>query len=328
MDYTRREFIRKSSLTATGVVVGTGLAPLLGCTSEERGGLGVDEPVIDIHQHTDYGGRTHPELIAHQRSMGVNKTILLPAGRPVRTEATHFGESNGLAAGCSGNRVCYELAREHPDLFLFGVNEVPGLPDTVKELETYLDLGAKVIGESKFGLACDSAEMQEIYEVAQTWGVPVLMHWQYERYNHGFDRFDRMLEKYPDVHFIGHSRTWWANIGKELTDQTQHSYPQEAVTPGGWTDQLLVRYPNMHGDLSQMSGLMALTRDEGHAREFLDRHQDQLLFGSDCSDRSPSDPEAICDQGTPILDAIRRLSPNKEVERKILYENAMKLFSI
>jgi len=53
------------------------------------------------------------------------------------------------------------------------------------------------------------------------------------------------------------------------------------VTTGGLTDRLLADYPNMYGDLSAGSGLNALTRDEVHAREFLARHQDKLLYGSD-----------------------------------------------
>ena len=45
------------------------------------------EPVIDIHQHTDYSGRTDEQLIAHQRKMGVTHTVLLPAGRFFGLEA-------------------------------------------------------------------------------------------------------------------------------------------------------------------------------------------------------------------------------------------------
>ena len=40
----------------------------------------------------------------------------------------------------------------------------------------------------------------------------------------------------------------------------------------------------MYGDLSAGSGLNALTRDEDFTRDFLTRHQDKLLYGSDCSD--------------------------------------------
>ena len=40
----------------------------------------------------------------------------------------------------------------------------------------------------------------------------------------------------------------------------------------------------MYGDLSAASGLNRLTRDKDHARGFIQRHQDKLLYGSDCSD--------------------------------------------
>ena len=40
----------------------------------------------------------------------------------------------------------------------------------------------------------------------------------------------------------------------------------------------------MYGDLSAGSGLNALLRDEDHAREFLKRHQNKLMYGSDCND--------------------------------------------
>ena len=38
------------------------------------------EPIIDIHQHTTYRERTSAQLMAHQQTMGVTQTILLPAG--------------------------------------------------------------------------------------------------------------------------------------------------------------------------------------------------------------------------------------------------------
>jgi len=40
----------------------------------------------------------------------------------------------------------------------------------------------------------------------------------------------------------------------------------------------------MFGDLSAGSGFQAFIRDEDHARAFFARHQDKLLYGSDCSD--------------------------------------------
>jgi predicted TIM-barrel fold metal-dependent hydrolase len=133
-----------------------------------------------------------------------------------------------------------------------------------------------------------------------------------------------MLEKYPRARFIGHAQTWWANIDRNQTDQ-RVLYPKGPVTPGGLTDRYLRDYENMYGDLSAGSGLNALTRDEAFTRDFLTRHQDKLLFGSDCNDRDGGGPAC---QGAKTIAAVRRLSPTKSIERKLLYENARRLFHL
>lgn len=314
--WSRREF-----MTTTGLfLAGTAFQTNAGTPDDDE-----SEPIIDIHQHTSYLGRNSTNLVTHQRSMGITSTILLPAGRPLISPSTHNGESNGLEAKAGGNRTCRKVAKQHSKEFLFGANEVPDRPDAVKAIEKYLKRGAVVIGELKFGVECDSREMQNIYQLAQAYNVPVLIHWQHERYNYGFDRFHTMLEKYPNVNFIGHAQTWWANIDKDHADQTI-LYPKGKLTPGGLTDRLLSDYANMFGDLSAGSGLNALTRDEDHTREFLNRHQDKLMFGSDCADADGLTP-SLC-QGAQTIAAIRKLSDTKGIERKLLYKNAKKLFRI
>jgi predicted TIM-barrel fold metal-dependent hydrolase len=295
------------------------------------------EPIIDIHQHTNYGGRrdaaykqimaarSHEALIAHQRAMGITKTILLPAGRPVISAATLNGRANGLDGTVTGNDDAMSLAKKYPNEFAFGANEVSDLADAPQVIEKYLKLGAVVIGEQKFGVQCDSAEMQKLYKLAEAYSVPILMHWQVGSYNHGFDRFHTMLAKYPKVNFIGHAQTWWANIDKANVNNAKSLYPKGKVTPGGLTDRYLRDYPNMFGDLSAGSGENAFKRDPDHAREFLTRHQDKLLYGSDCND--PSGEPAVC-SGARQIAQIRAFSPDKKVERKLLYENAKKLFRL
>lgn len=325
---SRREFIRQNTVIGAGVVLAAGASSsLLACSSavDDEEASEEEEPIIDIHQHTNYHGRTDEETLAHQRAMGVTTTILLPAGSSVETEATHQGESNGLGGVDAGaNESCYQFAENHADEYLFAANEVPGLPETIEEIETYLDRGGKLIGESKFGVDCDAPEMQEIYELAEAYDVPVLLHWQHGRYNHGFERFHEMLEKYPSVNFIGHAQTWWANIDADHEDQS-NLYPEGSVTPGGLTDRLLSDYPNMYADMSAGSGLNALTRDEEHAVEFLERHQDKILYGSDCADAVGYGEEC---QGAQTIAAIRRLSSSKTVERKILHDNAKQLLKL
>jgi predicted TIM-barrel fold metal-dependent hydrolase len=123
------------------------------------------EPVIDIHQHTNYADRSNDLLVAHQRAMGVTKTVLLPAG-----------SKYGLAVRAHGNDSVLELARQNPKEFTFFANELPDISETKAVLEKYLRLGAVGIGEQKFGVEADSKYIELIASIARAHGVPVLLH--------------------------------------------------------------------------------------------------------------------------------------------------------
>ncbi|MCI0744718.1 MAG: amidohydrolase [Verrucomicrobia subdivision 3 bacterium] len=296
---SRREFlvVTTSSLLAGAAATGAEPAPV---------------PIIDIHQHTNYSGRTNAQLIAHQNALGVTTTVLLPAGRLY-----------GLDADCGRNDTVLALANQRPNEYVFFANEITDIPEARAELETYLRRGAIGIGEQKFKVACDSPEFQRVAEVAQQFNVPILMHFMHDRYNTGIERFHTVLEKFPKVNFIGHAQTWWGNVDKNHEQKSM--YPTSKVTPGGITDRLLSDYPNMFGDLSAGSGLNFFTRDEDHARAFLQRHQDKLMFGSDCNDVFGRGPGC---QGANILANIRKCAASKTVERKILFENAKRIMRL
>lgn len=282
------------------------------------------EPICDIHQHTNFHARSNEDLLHHQKAMGVTHTILLPAGSAIARPSTYAGRANGLAARVGGNETVLAMAREHPGEYFFGANEITDLEDARASVEKYLKLGAKVIGEQKFGVECDSPQSFELYALAQDYGVPVLLHFQHGAYNLGFERFGKVLEKFPRVNFIGHAQTWWANIDAAHPDQ-KILYPKGPVKPGGLTDRYLRDYPNMFGDLSAGSGLNALTRDEEHTRGFFERHQDKLMFGSDCQDAEGSGEKC---SGAQTMAVVRRLAGSKAVERKLLFGNAQRLFRL
>ena len=317
--------IRADDVSRRTFLTGSGLA-LLGLAVQENAvARQMAEPIIDIHQHLNYSGRADAALLVHQRVMGATTTILLPAGRSVSTPSTHNGVANGLQAEALGNERCRAFAAAHASEYRCAANEVPDLEGAVQEIQRYLNRGALLIAELKFGVECDSPEMHRIYVLAKEHNVPVLMHWQFQMYNFGFERFHKVLEKYPSVNFLGHAQTWWANIDRHYRDDAAQLYPKGPVTPGGLTDRYLSDYPNMYGDLSAGSGLNALTRDEDFTRDFLTRHQDKLVFGSDCSDADGSGPRC---QGAGTISAVRRLAASHAIERKLLYENAKKLFRI
>ncbi len=270
------------------------------------------EPIIDIHQHVDYSGRTDEQLIAHQRKMGVTHTVLLPAGR-------FFG----LEAMCGGNDRVMAVSRGLPGEYSFFANEVPYLSDARPELEKTLRAGGIGIGEQKFMVDADSRAVAFVAEIAQEFCVPVLLHFQFGRYNTGFEKFPAILKKFPKVNFIGHAQTFWANIDAKADQKVL--YPRGPVTPGGLTDQYLSDFPNLFADMSAGSGLGALLRDEDHAQAFIARHQDKLMFGSDCNDAFGEGEKC---SGSQMIAAIRRFSGNKTVERKLLFGNAKRVMRL
>jgi predicted TIM-barrel fold metal-dependent hydrolase len=313
---TRRHWIATSSAALLG-------AKLAGPAFSQAGAA--KREIVDIHQHTNYAGRSDADLIAHQKTMGVTRTILLPAGSDALRPSTHEGKSFGLAARVLGNAAALRLVQEHPDQFVFCANEVTDLDSAPAEIEKYLKLGAIGIGEQKFGVQCDSAESFKIYDVAKAYGVPILLHFQHEKYNLGYERLDKVLEKYPTVNFIAHAQTTWGNVDAKH-DQAA-LYPKGKVTPGGLTDQWLTRHPNFFADLSAGSGLNAFTRDEEHGAAFFARHQDKLLYGSDCND-AIGKPEAKGCCGSQMIAVIDRLVPDASARAKILAGNAKRVFKL
>src|SRR5437899_13035656 len=107
------------------------LAASAGCLGRLAAQAKEDLRVLDIHQHTNYSGRSDEQLAAHQRKMGVTKTILLPSGRQ---------PTPGLDVG--GTETCIQLARSRPKEFVYFGNELPDIPATREALEKYLKMGA------------------------------------------------------------------------------------------------------------------------------------------------------------------------------------------
>jgi predicted TIM-barrel fold metal-dependent hydrolase len=227
------------------------------------------EPLFDLHQHTDYYHRPDAALLAHSRALGVARTLLLPgAGWMI------------AGAPCGGNDWCQRLEQAHPGHFRRFTTADPEDATALKTMEADLKSGAIGIGEQKFGVPVDGPLMRGIYDLARAYRVPVLIHFEHEKYNLGIANFEPILRAYPDVTFIGHAQTWWSNIS--AAGDPKDLYPIGRVTPGGLTDRLLADYPNLYGDLSAGSGLNALRRDREFARGFLARHRRKLIWGSDC----------------------------------------------
>jgi uncharacterized protein len=297
---SRREFMVAASLMPAAIAMGTP-APT--------------EPLLDIHQHTNYGGRTDQQLVAHQAYHAVTTTVLLPG-------------AGWLLSEVGDNASCASLQADFPDLFVrFACADVAE-SSSEDVLRGNIHRGAIGFGELKFHVAVDSPEMHRVYKMAEELQVPALLHFQYEMYNTGIERFESILKTYPRVTFVGHAQTWWGNISAEL-DPTD-LYPKGRVKPGGLTDRLLSDYANLYGDLSAGSGANALTRDPDFAQDFLERHYKKLLWGSDCPCRDgkgAGEHGGACIAGTSLA-ALRKLVPDAAKRRRILYENGAALYHL
>ena len=99
------------------------------------------------------------------------------------------------------------------------------------------------------------------------------------------------------------------------------------IVRGGITDKLLGDYPNLFGDVSANSGNNMLSRDAEFTAGFVRRHQDKLLYGSDCQDILGKPEEARC-CGSQMLAMIQKLVPDAAVRSKLLAGNAKRVFKL
>jgi predicted TIM-barrel fold metal-dependent hydrolase len=290
---TRREFMAAATATAA--------APFLA-------GARAGEPMLDTHQHTHYHDRTTEQLVAHQVYHGVTMTVLQPG--------------DGWMLGQIGdNADCARLQVLYPDQFVRFANCDVAESRTVDVLRGNIQRGALGFGELKYKVAVDSPEMHRVYKLADELGVPIMMHFEFEMYNTGFERFESILKTYPKVVFFGHAQTFWANISADA-DQTV-LYPTGPVKPGGLTDRLLSDYANLYADMSAGSGLNAITRDPEFYRGFIERHSRKLIWASDCDcrdGRGAGVKAGYCIAGR-CLAALRKLVPDQATFRRITYDN-------
>lgn len=195
------------------------------------------------------------------------------------------------------------MAQEPTRFAGYSVSTDVSAPNAVKLLTQAVKAGARGFGEVKYHVDADGPEMRRLYAAAAELNVPVTLHFQEVPhtpteglFNTGFKRFDKILKEFPKTTFVGHCDAFWANVSADYANDKD--YPRTPIVRGGITDKWLSDYPNLFGDLSANSGNNALTRDPSFTADFLKRHSEKLLFGSDCS-CSDGHGTGISQQGHP-----------------------------
>src|SRR5258708_6825958 len=245
-----------------------------------------------------------------------------------------------LLTRAADEAVALEAVAKEPKRFVYFLGADAAREDAVTVLRNAVKHGAKGFGELKSHVASDGPEMLKIYSLAADLRVPVLIHFQEvpqfageTGYNTGLRQMPATLKKYKKTTFIGHADFFWANISANVPMDVP--YPQGRVKPGGLTDQLLVDFPNLYGDLSASSGHNAITRDREFAKDFLSRHQNKLMWGCDCNCR-----DGFGENQSSILPRLKNKCVAREtllalkdlttpgVFRKIVWDNGTKLLDL
>ena len=253
---TRRDF--------TGAIVGAvcSAGALHGQAAEPWAG----ESIVDCHHHMR---RTAEAAITHLDGVRITHALMLTRDN-------------------AADRV-KEFRTQYPGRFLgwFAATDITK-PEAEANLTQAVKNGAAGFGELKFHVEAAGPELRRMYALAGELNVPIMVHFQEVPHTPtegvfatGFKNFEAMLKAYPKTKFIGHADAFWANVSADYANEA--AYPAGKIKRGGVTDKLLGDYANLYGDLSANSGNNALSRDPEWTPDFLKRHQDKLIFGSDCS---------------------------------------------
>jgi uncharacterized protein len=308
----RREFLETVTAAAVMPAVGRQAA-----TAPEWG-----SPVFDLHFHL----RPQPASnLAHLDGAGVTKANLL-------TRSAALEQVKALQAAA-------------PNRFTWFSSYDVTKADAEQVLTQAVKDGAQGFGEMKFHVAADGPELRRMYALAAELRVPILVHFQEVdhfanegTWSTGFAKtFDSVLKAYPKTTFIGHADAFWANVSADYHNEA--AYPAGPIKRGGLTDKWLGDHPNLFGDMSANSCNNAMSRDPEFTADFVKRHQDKLLFGSDCgcSDghgggvSQNNNPAATRMSGKCVaretLTVLKRAA-SRDAFQKIVWGNAHKLLTI
>ena len=307
----RREFLASSLMAAAGSAVWGQADKVTEWGSE----------VLDIHFHLRQGLDANA---AHMDAVGVRRAVLLTRGTAVEQVKA--------------------IQAKYPNRFVWSASADITKPDAAEILTKAVKDGAQGLGEIKFHVAADGPELRRMYALAAELNVPILVHFQEVDHfpgegvwSTGFKRFAAMLKAYPKTKFIGHADAFWANVSADYAEKD--AYPTGPIMRGGVSDKLLADFPNFYGDLSANSGNNALSRDAEFTTDFLKRHQNKLMFGSDCSCNDGhgggisqnNNPAAARMMGKCVArETLTLLKKHTTVAvmRKLAWENGHKLFKI
>src|SRR4051794_28980059 len=225
-----------------------------------------EQEKIAIHQINAF-----PRLVAYATTFSVNNW-----GSSNWQEETLAGIKNSLTNGAiavkgwknvgmqlkdnDGNFVMIDNPRFGPILDFLAKNHIPLIGHLGEPRECWLPLDQMVLHKDYY------SQHPEYH---------MYLHPEYPSYENQIKARDKMLEKHPDLHFIG------AHLGSLEWSLDELS-------------KRLDKYPNMAVDLARMSDLYLHSKNDWtKTRDFFIKYQDRLLYATDVQVEATKDPAQL-----------------------------------
>ena len=227
--------------------------------------------IINTHEHL----MDHPQALAWleetNRRVGIVSTALVASSR-----FTFYLDKSGFVDHHDNNEFLCRLAREHPGRYYAFVTFDPEEDDIVGKLEAYMGRGATGVklytghgaktGDGRPFHVCplDDRKLLPLYDYCQAQRIPICLHINMGKFA---AEARRVFERYPDLPIIvPHCALWSGKLSK--------------------LDKLLTDYPALLTDLSfgwwyTVPAFRRFDASPPAYREFIIKHQDRFLFGTD-----------------------------------------------
>ncbi|NLD87898.1 MAG: amidohydrolase family protein [Clostridiales bacterium] len=246
---------------------------------------------IDVHAHAykypyptendDYLFITPEELYKAQDDLEIELSLINPVLGPELYVPQSVGEVIDMANDSGGRYIA--MCNVDPRALTNSSDAPLG-----KLLEHYKALGCVGIGEVMPNLPWEDERMQNLLACVEKVELPLIFDMT-GRINCSYGIYDKpgmpglrmCLEKFPDLKFIGHGPSFWAEISVLRSPEDITGYPDYPVIGEGEMPKMLREYPNLYAELSAGSGYNALARDEENAVSFLNEFSDKLMYGTD-----------------------------------------------
>ena len=231
-----------------------------------------DPQIVNTHEHLWHVPIALAKLEETNHRTGVVSTALVASSRYTFT----LRKGTGFVEHHDNNEYLCRLARQNPGEYYAFVTFDPDEEGITRKLEEYLAQGAtgvklyaghgETTGDDRPFHVCplDDPRLLPLYEYCQVHRVPICLHINMRKFE---AEARQVFDRYRDLPFIVPHFGLWSGLLPKL-------------------DKLLTEYPALMTDNSfgwwySVPGLRRYDRNPQAFRDFMIKHQDRILFGTD-----------------------------------------------